>query len=262
VLRGRVFDRRDKPDSPGVVVISEALAQKYFPGENPIGQRLKHGGPSLNNPYKEIIGEVADVKYQGLAGETEPIYYESADQYSSPPMWLVVRTAGPAWQWLKAVRAEIRAIDPNVPVARAGSMEDALHESVALPQYRTVVMAIFAFSALALAAVGIFGVLSYSVERRTQEIGVRMALGATPPRVLRMVINQGGRLTGAGVVLGLAGAFALTRVLQKMLFGVSASDTLTFAGAAVVLGAVAIVASLIPAWRAARIDPVTALRRE
>jgi putative ABC transport system permease protein len=262
VLRGRVFDRRDKPGSPGVVVISEALARKYFPGENPIGQRLKHGGPSLNNPYSEIIGVVADVKYQGLAGETAPVYYESADQYSSPPMWLVVRTAGPARQWLTAVRAEIRAIDRNVPVARAGSMEDALHESVALPQFRTAVMAIFAFSALALAAVGIYGILSYSVERRTQEIGVRMALGATPPGVLRLVISQGGRLASVGMVLGLAGAFALTRVLQKMLFGVSASDTLTFAGAAVVLGAVAIVASLIPAWRAARIDPVIALRRE
>ena len=141
-------------------------------------------------------------------------------------------------------------------------MEEALRESIALPQFRTTLMAIFAFLALTLAAVGIYGVLSYSVERRTQEIGVRMAIGATPPDILRLVIGQGGRLTSVGMVLGLAGAFALTRVLQKMLFGVSASDTLTFAGAAVVLGAVAIVASLIPAWRAARIDPVTALRQE
>jgi putative ABC transport system permease protein len=262
VLRGRVFDRRDKPGSPGVKVISEALARRYFPGEDPIGKRLKHGGPSLDNPYGEIIGVVADVKYEGLAGENVPVYYESADQYSSRPMWLVVRTVGPARQWLNAVRAEIRAIDPNVPVAVAASMEEALNESVALPQFRTTLMAIFAFSALALAAVGIYGVLSYSVERRTQEIGVRMAIGATPPDVLRLVIGQGGRLASVGMVLGLAGAFALTRLLQKMLFGVSASDTLTFAGSAVVLGAVAVVASLIPAWRAARIDPVTALRRE
>jgi putative ABC transport system permease protein len=262
VLRGRVFDRRDKPGSPGVMVISEALARRYFPGEDPVGHRLKHGGPSLNNEYREIVGVVADVKYEGLAGENVSVYYESADQFSSRPMWLAVRTAGPARRWLAAVRAEIRAIDPNVPVASAGSMEEALRESVALPQFRTTLMAIFAFSALALAAVGIYGVLSYSVERRAQEIGVRMAIGATPPDVLRLVIGQGGRLAGMGMVLGLAGAFALTRVLQKMLFGVSASDTLTFAGAAVVLGAVAIVASLIPAWRAARIDPVTALRQE
>jgi putative ABC transport system permease protein len=262
VLRGRVFDRRDKPGSPGVVVISEALARRYFPGEDPIGQRLKHGGPSLNNPYWEIIGVVGDAKYQGLAAENAPVYYESADQYSSRPMWLVVRTSGHARQWLSAVRAEIRAIDPNVPVARAGSMEEALYESVALPRFRTTVMIIFAFSALLLAAVGIYGVLAYSVERRRQEIGVRMALGATPPGVVRLVIGQGSRLVSLGIVIGLAGAFGLTRVLQKMLFGVSASDTVTFAGAALVLGAVAIVASLIPAWRAARVDPVTALRQE
>jgi putative ABC transport system permease protein len=262
VLRGRVFDRRDKPGSPAVMVISEALAREYFPGEDPVGKRLKHGGPSLNNPYREIIGVVADVKYQGLAGENAPVYYESADQYSSPPMWLVVRTAGHARQWLAVVRAKIRAIDPNVPVASAGSLEEALHESVALPQFRTTVMAIFAFSALALAAVGIYGVLAYSVERRTQEIGVRMALGATAPAVLRLVIAQGGRLVSVGIVLGLAGAFALTRVLKQMLFGVTAFDTMTFAGAALVLGAVAVVASLIPALRAARVDPVTALRQE
>jgi putative ABC transport system permease protein len=190
------------------------------------------------------------------------VYYESADQYSSPPMWLVVRTAGHAWRWLNAVQAEIRAIDANVPVASAGTMEGALHESVALPQFRTMVMVIFAVSALVLAAVGIYGLLAYSVERRTQEIGVRMALGATPPGVLRLVIGQGLRLVSVGIVLGLVGAFALTRVLQKMLFGISASDKVTFGGAALILGAVAVVASLIPAWRAARIDPATALRQE
>jgi putative ABC transport system permease protein len=262
ILRGRVFDRRDKPGSPGVVVISDATARRYFPDEDPIGQRLKHGGPSLNNPYSEIIGVVADVKYEGLAEQDVPVYYESGDQYTSRPMWLVVRTAGRAEQWLPAVRAEIRGIDPNVPVASAGSMEEALRESVGLPEFRTALMAIFAISALLLAAVGIYGVLAYSVERRTQEIGVRMALGATPPGIVRLVIGQVVRLVALGMVLGLAGAFGLTRVLQKMLFGVSASDTLTFAGAAMVLGAVAIVATLVPASRAARIDPVTALRQE
>jgi predicted permease len=262
VLRGRVFDPRDRPDSPGVMVISESLARKYFPGEDPVGQRLKHGGPSLNNPYREIIGVVADVKYEGLAGEDAPVYYESADQYSSRPMWLVVRTAGPARRWLAAVEADIRAIDPNVPVATAGSMEEALRESVALPQFRTTAMALFAILALALAAVGIYGVLAYSVERRTQEIGIRVALGATPGRVLGLVIAQGSRLTGVGIVLGLVGAFALTRVLRSMLFGVSPSDTVTFASAALVLSTVALVATVMPAWRAARIDPIAALRQE
>ena len=262
VLRGRVFDRDDKPGSPGVVVISDALARRYFPGEDPIGQRLKHGGPSLNNPYAEIIGVVADVKYEGLSEQDVPVYYESADQYSSRPMWLAVRTAGPARQWLAAIQAGIRAIDPNVPVARAGSMEDALHESVSLPQFRTTAMAVFAFSALALAAVGLYGVLAYSVARRTQEIGVRMALGATSAAVLRLVLGRGSRLAGAGIILGLAGALGVTRVLKELLFGVTASDAVTFAAASLVLGTVAVAATLIPAWRAARIDPVTALRRE
>src|SRR5262249_45466245 len=259
---GRVFDRGDNPRSPGVTVISDALARRYFPGEDPIGQRLKHGGPSSNNPYLEIIGVVADVKYQGLAGENAPLYYESADQNPSRPMWLAVRTVGYARRWLSAVRAEIRAIDPNVPVASAGSMEDALHESVALPQFRTTAMAIFALAALALAAVGVYGVLAYSVARRTQEIGVRMSLGATSAAVLRLVLGQGSRLAGAGIVLGLAGALGVTRVLKELLFGVTASDVATFAGAALVLGTVAVAATLIPAWRAARIDPVTALRQE
>jgi len=262
VLRGRVFDRRDRPDSPGVMVISESLARKYFPGEDPIGQRLKHGGPSLNNPYREIIGVVADVKYEGLAGEDAPVYYESADQYSSRPMWLVVRTAGLAGQWLSVIQAQIRAIDPDVPVARVGSMKDALRESVALPQFRTTAMAIFALSALVLAAVGIYGVLAYTVERRTQEIGIRLALGATPTGVLRLVVGQGSCLTMIGIAFGLLGAFGLTRVLQNMLFGVTASDTVAFVGAALVLGTVALAATFIPAWRAAHIDPLAALRQE
>jgi putative ABC transport system permease protein len=262
LLRGRVFDRRDMPGSPRVVVISEALAQRYFPGEDPVGQQLKHGGPSLNNPYSEIIGVVADVKYLGLAAENEPVYYESADQYSSRPMWLVVRTAGSAREWLIAVQAAIRAIDPNVPIARAGSMEEALYESVALPRFRTTAMGAFALAALALAAVGIYGVLAYSVQLRTQEIGVRMALGATSAGVVRMVLGQGGRLAVTGIAIGLSGAAGLTRVLETMLFGVKPSDAVTFSGVTVVIGVVAMVACVVPAWRAARVDPLVALRHE
>ena len=262
LLRGRVFDRRDMPGSPGVVVISEALAKRYFPGEDPVGQRLKHGGPSSNNPYSEIIGVVADVKYLGLAAENAPVYYESADQYSSRPMWLVVRTAGSAREWLTAVQAEIRAIDPNVPVARAGSMEETLYESVALPRFRTTAMGVFALAALVLAAVGIYGVLAYSVQLRTQEIGVRMALGATSAGVVRMVLGQGGRLAVTGIAIGLSGAAGLTRVLETMLFGVKPSDAVTFSGVTLVIGVVAMVACVVPAWRAARVDPLVALRHE
>jgi MacB-like periplasmic core domain len=159
ILRGRVFDARDRIDSPGVVVIRDALARRYFSGENPVGQRLKHGGPALNNAYKEIIGVVADVKYLGSASEDVPVYYEAAEQSSSRPMWLVLRTRDPARQWLSAVQAEIRTIDPGVPVADAASMAEAMHESLALPRFRSMLMAIFAAAALVLAAVGIYGVL-------------------------------------------------------------------------------------------------------
>jgi putative ABC transport system permease protein len=262
VLRGRVFDQRDTIDSPGVMVISETMARRYFPGEDPVGQKLKHGGPSLNNAHQEIIGVVGDVKYEGLGQANAPVYYESAEQSPSRPMWVLARTTGPARQWLAAVQAEIRAIDRNVPIAEAGSMEEALAESVAAPRFRSTLLALFAIAALGLAAVGIYGVLAYSIEQRTQEIGLRMALGATPPEVLRLVIGQGSRLAGVGIVLGLGGALALTRVLEKMLFGVTPSDTVAFAGAAMVLGTVAVAASLIPAMRAARLDPVRALRGE
>ena len=262
VLRGRVFDSRDKNGSPGVVVISDVLARRYFPGEDPVGQRLKHGGPGLNNPYQEIIGVVADVKYQGIASEHVPLYYESVDQNPSRPLWLAVRTHGHARQWLSAVQAEIRTIDPNVPVASAGSMDEALYESLALPRFRSTLMGIFAASALALAAVGIYGVLAYSVERRTQEIGVRMALGATSMGVVRLVIGQGGRLALVGIALGLAGGAGVTRVLRRMLFGITPFDPVTFVGAAIVLGSVACAASVIPALRASRVDPLTALRHE
>ena len=177
-------------------------------------------------------------------------------------MWLLVRTQGDAAASASAVRHQIHSLDPNVPVDRVGTMAQALSDSVSLPRFRSILMTVFAATALLLAAIGIYGVIAYSVAQRTQEIGVRMALGATPTGVLRLVIGQGGRLASAGIVLGLVGALGLSRVLERMLFGVTASDTVTFAGTALVLGTVALVASLVPALRASRVDPVTALRNE
>ena len=164
--------------------------------------------------------------------------------------------------WFRQSGGEVRAVDPGVPVDRVGTPAQALSGSVAVPRFRSLLMDVFAATALLLAAIGIYSVIAYSVAQRTQEIGIRMALGATPPGVLGLVISQGGRLASVGIALVLAGAFALTRVLQNMLFGVTASDTVTFASAGLVLRAVSVVASLIPAWRAARIDPITALRQE
>ncbi|MEX2263378.1 MAG: ABC transporter permease [Bryobacteraceae bacterium] len=263
LLRGRWFDSRDRADTPRVTVISESMARKHFSGENPVGRRMKYGGPTQTwHPYMEIIGVVGDVKYLGLDRDSGAVFYELSLRMPLRDMWLLVRTQGETQPLAAAVRREIHGLDPNVPVDRVDTMARALAESVALPRFRSLLMAVFAATALLLAAIGIYGVIAYSVAQRTQEIGVRMALGATPGGVLRLVIGQGGRLAFVGIALGLAGAFGVTRVLEKMLFGVSASDTVTFASAALVLGAVAIVASLIPALRAARVDPLTALRHD
>jgi putative ABC transport system permease protein len=255
LLRGRTLDQSDYT-APGVTVISETMARLHFPGEDPIGKRIRYGN------WLEVVGVVGDVKYHGLGDENKPVFYQLITRGRLWDVWLTVRIQGDAGSVASAIREEIRRIDPVVPVDRISTLAQTTAESVALPRFRSLLMTLFAATALLLAAVGIYGVIAYSVAQRTQEIGVRMALGASASGVLGMVIGQAGRLAVAGIVLGLIGAFALTRVLERMLFGVSASDTLTFAGAVLVLGTVAVLASLIPALRAARVDPVTALRQE
>jgi predicted permease len=262
LLRGRTFDSRDTRNSPRVTVISEAMAKQYFGAENPVGQRLKHGGPTLQNQYMEIIGVVGDVRYLGPGEPPGPVYYEAISQQTARPLWLVVRTQGLAAATLPALRATLRELDSNVPVSEAGTMAGAAHESVALPRFRSTLMTIFAAIALALAVVGIYGVVAYSVERRTQEIGIRMALGASAEKVLALVLRQGSRLAIAGIAIGLGGAAAFVRVLKTMLFGISPLDPLTFAAVAVLLAVAALAASLIPARRAARVNPIHALRHD
>lgn len=262
LVRGRWFDNRDTQDAPPVTIISEAMARQYFPNEDPVGQRLKHGGRMLNNSYMEIVGVVGDVRYEGLDRQIRPVYYEASTQSTARPMWLLLRTSGSALSMAPAVRQAIRELDPDVPVARVSTMASALSETVSVPRFRSLLMTIFAAASLLLAAIGIYGVISYSVSQRTQEIGVRMALGATSANVRRLVIGQGSRLALAGIALGLGGAFALTRVLKQMLFGVAPTDIPTFAGVGAILGATALLASLIPACRAARVNPIRALRNE
>jgi predicted permease len=257
LLRGRWFDERDTPGSPRVAVISDALARREFAGENPVGRRLKYGGWSL-----EIIGVVGDVKYRGLHRETEPAFYQLAAQQELWDLWLVVRTRGDARAEAPAIREAIRAVDPSVPVDRIGTMAQALSESVSLSRFQTLLMTVFAGTALLLAAVGIYAVVAYSVAQRSREIGLRMALGATPSGVLAMVVRRASRSVVAGITFGLGGALALTGVLQGMLFNIAANDAITFASAVLVLTGVAVVACLVPALRAARIDPIRALRTE
>jgi predicted permease len=263
LLRGRWFDGQDRADTPRVTVISESMARKHFSGENPVGRRMKYGGPTQSwHPYMEIIGVVGDVKYLGLDRDSGAVFYELSFRIPFRDMWLLVRTQGEAQPLAAAVRREIHSLDPNVPVDRVGTMAQALADSVTLPRFRSLLMGVFAASALLLSSIGIYGVIAYSVAQRTQEIGVRMALGMTSVAVVRMVLRQGGRLAVVGIALGLGAAAGLTRFLQRMLFGVEPLDAITFAGAALVIGAVAIVACTVPAFRAARVDPVTALRQE
>jgi putative ABC transport system permease protein len=260
LLRGRFFDDRDRAGAPRVAIISDGMAKRYFAGEDPIGKRLKHGGPGLNNPYMEIVGVVGDVKYGGLGRVVEPVYYEAAAQVPARPMWLVARTRGDASGSAPAVAAQIRSLDPTVPISELSPMSRVLYDSVELPRFRASLMGTLAFTALVLAAVGLYGVIAYYVVQRTHEIGIRMALGATSRSVLGLVVGRALRLALAGIALGMLGALALVRFLKTLLFGIEPFDAATFGAVALLLALVAAVAAWMPARRASRIDPMAALR--
>jgi len=263
LLKGRLFDERDKLDAPPVAIISEGMARRDFAGQDPIGQRIKRSGPEFSaSPYMEIVGVVGNTRYLGLASALDAVYYEPLPQNAGRKLFLAVRSAAAAASLAPMVRREIRTVDQDAVVTAVATMEQALSDAVAQPRFRTVLLAAFAAVALLLAAIGIYGVIAWSVAQRTHEIGVRMALGARRSDVLRLVVGQGAHLALAGIGLGLAGAFAVTRVLANLLFGVSATDPLTFILVPLLLAAVALAASLIPAQRAAMIDPHVALKYE
>ncbi|HEX6647888.1 MAG TPA: ABC transporter permease [Pyrinomonadaceae bacterium] len=261
LLRGRVFTDQDTANSPDVMVVSDAFVKRYFPNEEPIGRRIVFDGP--NKTPREIVGVVADVRRNGLDVDVQPEMYVSYLQRPERRLNLVMRTeARDASQLTQAVRAEVKAFDPNQIIWRVQTLEQLLGTSVAPRRFNMMLLGIFAGVALVLAAVGLYGVMSYSVSWRTHEIGIRMALGAKRADVLRMVVRQGMMMTLIGVAIGLAGAFALSRVIVGLLYGVSARDPLTFAGVSIVLLIVALLACLIPARRATRVDPIIALRTE
>ncbi len=259
LLSGRLFNDQDPADWKHRVVINETMARRYWPNEDPIGKRVRIHWDDFED---EIIGVVGDVKHASLDADIRAMTYWPYQRNPYGTMTIAVRTAGDATHVTNAIGALIRQFDPNLVVGGVRTMEDVVASSVAQRRLTMLLLTVFAGAALLLAAVGIYGVIAYSVTQRTQEIGIRMALGADRGHVLRMVIRQAVLLAGVGIIVGGAGAFLLTRLMKGLLFNVTPGDPLTFAAVSAVLATVAILASYLPGRRATRVDPVIALRAE
>ncbi|MDQ3816531.1 MAG: ABC transporter permease [Acidobacteriota bacterium] len=262
LLKGRALTAADVDGKPTVTVINETMAARLWPGEDPIGKRVKQGWPEDQTPWREVVGVVADVKLNGVNQETPMQAYLPLAQEPSYTLAIVVRTNGNPLNMTDAVERTIHTVDKDLPLFDVRSMDQLMGEAIAQQRLVLVLLLGFAILALLLAAVGIYGVISYLVSQRTHEFGIRMALGAQTGEILRLVIGQGIKLTLAGVVLGLVGAFELTQLMKALLFGVGATDTLTFVAIPLLLTAIALLACYIPARRATKIDPMAALRDE
>jgi putative ABC transport system permease protein len=263
VVKGRPFSARDTAASQPVVIINEALAERRFPPGEAIGRRLRLGAGNANtNPWLEVVGIVADVRHAALEIAPSEEMYLPCAQRPSGEMTLVLGGRGDTTALASSLRAAVRSIDPDQPLAGVRPMDEIVDESLAPRRAALILLGAFASIAVLLAAVGLYGLIAYSVTQRTQEIGVRMALGAEAKDILAMVLRQGLRLAAAGVAAGLLAAFVLARLMSSLLFGIGAADPLTFLFVPFLLAAVAALASLLPARRATRVDPMTALRSE
>jgi putative ABC transport system permease protein len=263
-IKGREFSEHDDKQAPAVMIVNQAFAQKFFPNEDAVGKHLRPGiSTDEDKPaMREIVGVVADVKNHKLSSESRPGYFLPTGQLPFNEMTLVVKTTGDPHALISAVQREVTAMDKELPVFRVKTMDEYMAASVATPRFNTTLLAIFAAVALILTIVGLYGVMSYSVAQRTNEIGIRMALGAQTRDVLRMIVAQGFKMVLLGLAVGLVGAFALMRLIGSLLFGVTTKDPLTFIIVAALLAFVALLACYLPARRATHIDPLVALRYE
>jgi putative ABC transport system permease protein len=265
--QGRYFDKRDNAQSMPVAIVNETMARQYWPGENALGRRFKIGDPDdPERPWTEIVGIVGDVRQMGIDEPVKAEMYLPYEQITHNPWFiprdLAIRTTGETSNLVGSVRQIIREVDPDQPVSNVATMSEVLGEEAAQRRMGMIMLAGFAALALLLASLGIYGVLSYFVTQHTNEIGVRLALGATPRNILFLVLRKGMALTFLGVAIGLTASFALTRLMTSLLFGVKAADPLTYVAVPVLLCVVALLACAIPARRATKVDPMVALRYE
>jgi putative ABC transport system permease protein len=265
LIEGRTFEQRDGADAPPVVVINQAMARHFWGNQSPIGRRIR---PGFQYPWRTVIGVVADVKNAGLdqpAGTELYLPYRQMGAnfgFGLRGVYVVLRTDGDPQSLAHGAVSVIHGIDPSLPVAGVRTMDDVLTAAESQPRFLTLLLTLFSAAAMALAAIGIYGLMAYAVAQRTQELGIRMALGAQPRDVLRLILGNGMGLTAVGILIGLAAALALSRTMASLLFGVSPTDALTYAGVSTLLGLVALAACYIPARRAMQVDPMIALRYE
>jgi putative ABC transport system permease protein len=261
VLQGRDLAARDRWNAPPVVVVNRTLARRFWPSESAVGKRLTLGDPE-EDAWMTVVGVVGDVKQQSLDSELQPQIYAPHAQVGAEEMALLVRTPVDPLSLAPGIRAAVSAIDPAVPVSEIRSMTQVRGASVSTERFRMLVLAMFALLALTLAAIGVYGVISYGVVQRSREIGIRMALGARRPEILRLVVGDGMLTVGIGIGIGVIAAAGLSRFLESLLYAVRPGDPATFVAIAVLIAAVAIAACILPARRAMRVDPARTLRSE
>lgn len=260
LISGRWLDASDTADAPATVVVNQQFAKRFFDGKNPVGQHLQLSGDPAKT--REIVGVVGTIKHGSLDESPRSAMYVSIDQLPPPDMTVIVRSSGNPAQLSAALRDTVQSLDPNQAISTIRSMDNVVSGSVAQPRFASQILGLFAILALLLAAVGLYGLIAYTVTQRTHEIGIRMALGAEPRDVLKLVIGQGLKLALVGAAIGIVGALALTRLMQGLLFQVSPTDPVTFIAVTALLTIVALAASYLPARRAMRVDPMIALRYE